>query len=50
MQGLVATGTFELLASSHQALGVLILMLSLLVCARAYRIRALSLDESEMAT
>ncbi len=49
-QGLVVAGTFELLASSHQALGVLILMLSLLVCARSYRIRALSLDESEVAT
>ena len=49
-QGLVKTGTFEVLASSHQALGVLILMLSLLVCARAFRIRALAPVEPEVAT
>jgi len=49
-QGLVKIGTFEVLASSHQALGVLILMLSLLVCARSFRIRALAPAEPEVAT
>lgn len=38
---------FVNLRISHQSLGVLLLMLSVLVCARAYRIRALSLDEQE---
>lgn len=45
--GFPVTGTFVNLRIPHQALGVLILMLSLLVCARAYRIRALSLAEPE---
>jgi len=44
-QGLVKTGTFEVLASAHQAVGVLILILAVVVCARAYRIRFLSASE-----
>lgn len=48
-QGLVKTGTFEFLASSHQALGVLILMLSLLVCARSFRVRSLAQAGPEVA-
>ena len=43
--GLVKTGTFETLASVHQAVGVLILILAVVVCARAYRIRFLSASE-----
>ena len=45
--GLVKTGTFEVLASVHQAVGVLILILAVVVCARAYRIRFLSSAEPE---
>jgi len=46
--GLVKTlGTFETLASVHQAVGVLILILSVVVCARVYRIRFLSAAEPE---
>ena len=48
-QGLVKTGTFEVLASTHQAIGVLILILAVVVCARVYRIRFLSASESEAA-
>ena len=47
--GFAVTGTFVNLRVLHQALGVLILLVSVLVCARVYRIRALSTGEQEAA-